>query len=182
MAVEIGLGTLEVKPEKIEALAARVRDRVPDLPVAAEYGYPNPFGSNRNPCSLLTRAEAEAVMGKLAMEPYRSQRATPFAEESGSGCSYYRGKHRVLVLAPTWQDGRSNYGLAAGFTQKVTSATGVGDQSADTLEGPWDQASSALDGTFYFLKGDKMLELQYQIAGIDAAAATKLAKIAVGRL
>jgi hypothetical protein len=58
----------------------------------------------------------------------------------------------------------------------------VGDQSADTLEGPWDQASSALDGTFYFLKGDKMLELQYQIAGIDAAAATKLAKIAVGRL
>lgn len=182
MAIEIGLGTMTVKPEKIEELAAKVRDRVPDLPVAAQYGDPRRRSGGNDPCALVTRAEAEAVMGKLAIDPYRSKKATPFADGDGSSCSYYRGKHRVLVLAPIWEDGRFNFGMGSGLTQQVTTATGVGGQSADTLEGPWDQASSGLDGTLYFLKGDKMLEVQYQIAGIDAAAATKLATIAVGRL
>ena len=66
--------------EKKVALAARVRDRIPDLPFAnpnasvAAAASPGP-----DPCSIITRPEAEAVLGPLVVEPYRVGEPEPFA-------------------------------------------------------------------------------------------------------
>ncbi|MEO5894344.1 MAG: hypothetical protein ABIS06_01440, partial [Vicinamibacterales bacterium] len=68
----------DVPREPMRALAERVRDRIPDLP----FPVTNPYqviqlGPAKDPCSLLTRQEAEAVLGPLAIEPYRSSSNWP---------------------------------------------------------------------------------------------------------
>lgn len=187
MAVIVGMYTPKLftgdqQRDKAIALAALVRERVPDLPVAADRGDPNAEAWGPDPCALITREEAEAVLGKLPIPPYRSEKFTPFADGAGQACTYYRGKHRVLVLTPHWSDGREAFGLASGLTEQVTSNLGVGEQSADTLDGPWDQSKADVDGTLNFLTGDRMLEMGHGMAGIDPATALQLARVAVQRL
>ncbi|MGH7527283.1 MAG: hypothetical protein ACREMX_11325 [Gemmatimonadales bacterium] len=187
MAIIVGMYTPRLftgdeQRDKAIALAGLVRERVPDLPVAAEYGDPNAEGRGPDPCALVTREEAEAFLGKLMVTPYRSKKTTPFADGTGQACTYYRGNHRVLVLTPYWSDGRELFGLASGLTEEITSKLGVGEQSADTLEGSWDQSKADIDGTLNFLNGDRMLEVKYRTAGIDQAGALRLATIAVNRL
>jgi hypothetical protein len=179
MAVQIGYRSVAAPSEKIAELAARVRDRIPDRPVAAEGAHPNAAGTGNDPCGLVIRSEAEAVLGALPVAPYRSRESTPLADGEGPSCSYYRGKHRVLVLTPTWSDGAMSFGMAAGLSQRVASTIG-GGQTADTLEGPWDQAGSGVHGALYFLKSDRMLEVRYREASIDAAA-VRLATAAMRR-
>jgi hypothetical protein len=182
LAVVLGLFTGRVPEDRVIELATLVRDRVPDLPVAAEYGDPNAEAWGPDPCSLVSREEAEAVLGKLMIPPYRSKESTPFADGHGQGCSYYRGNHRVLVLSAEWSDGRETFGLGAGLTDQITSTTGVGEQSADTLDGPWDQAKGDIGGGLSFLVGDRMLEMQYHTSGVDTKGALRLATLAVERL
>jgi len=182
MAVQIGHASVTLAPEKLVELAARVRDRVPDLPVAAPGADPGAGGSGDDPCGLVPRAEAEALLGPLPIAPFRSAESSPFADGDGPSCTYYRGKHRVLVLTPTRSDGKMMFGMAAGLSQRISSVIGAGGQAADTLDGPWDQAGSGIDGALYFLKDDQMLEVQYRAGGIDQAAAVKLAAAAMPRL
>jgi hypothetical protein len=182
MAVVIGAHGPQISGDNLLKLANLVRGRVPDVPVAAEFAEPNGAGHGPNPCALVTREEAEAVLGKLAMRPYRSKSTTPFADRNGEACSYYLGQHRVLVLTAHWSDAKWLFGAGAGLTDEFTTKTGLGEQSADTLDGPWDQAKADLGGALNFLTGDRMLEVQYRTAGIDLPAAMKLARIAVKRL
>lgn len=181
IAVQVGYESMTLPESTIAGLAVRVRDRVPDLPFAAPGANPKATGSGTDPCALLTRTEAESVLGSLPTAPYRSRESTPFADGRGGSCSYYSGRHRVLVLTPTWSDGRAMFGMVAGFNQRVTSTLG-GGESADTLDGPWDQAGSGISGELYFLKGDRMLEILYRTSAIDAASAVRLAAIAMQRL
>lgn len=183
MAVVIGRFGAQVPDTNLYRLAALIRDRVPDLPVAAEYGDPNGAGYGPDPCALVTREEAEAVLGKLPIPPYRSKSSTPFADGSGEACTYYRGQHRVLVITPHWSDAEWLFGAGAGLTDEVTIRTGVGEESADTLEGPWEQSKADLGGgTLNFLTGDRMIEMQYRTAGVELGEALKLARTAVERL
>ena len=183
LAVKVGIYTTRVPGDSIVRLATLVRDRVPDLPMASPEAA-NRFGPSdeRDACILITRAEAEAVLGPLAMPPYRSDHDSPNADPGGAGCSYYLGNHRVFTIDPTWEQGKILFRMAAGMGQKITSVLGSKGESADTLDGTWDQATAGADGTLYFLKGDSMLTVSYRTAAIDAPKAVRLATIAVGRL
>ena len=55
-------------------------------------------------------------------------------------------------------------------------------ETADTLDGPWDDVVLGLDGNLAFLKGDRLLELAYATSSTDQAGALKLARIALERL
>lgn len=182
VAVQIGARGTLLPIAKIEKLAAIARDRIPDLPIAAPLVDPNEVATGKDPCDLVSAADAEAMLGKLTVRPYRSQESTPFVDGSGSSCTYYRGRHRVLILTPTWTDARTQFRMAAGLGQGITSMLGVGEQSADTLDGPWDQATGSVDGRLYFLKGDRMLEMDYKSSGVDAATAVRVATAAVRKL
>lgn len=175
----IGYG---VPKDQLGALAAKVLTKIPDLPTAA----PPPVSDGDretppgDPCSFVTAAEAEKVLGKLVVAPYRSRTTTSMAADNGGSCSYRTPKHRVLVLSPTWEGGQNQLKMAAITTQQTSKILG-GTAEADTLEGPWDQVAGGPGGSVYFLKGDKLIEIQYNASTTDIAGAVSLARIALGR-
>jgi hypothetical protein len=174
-----------VPAEKKAALAARVRDLVTDLPFAYPFqdiGQASP-PSGPDPCSLLTREEAEAVLGKLLAPPYRSHDGGPYAKPNGRSCAYYTAGHHVLVLGPRWTRGKQLFGIGRGVSGIVGLVAADPDrEKADTLDGPWDDVQLGLDGTLEFLKGDQMLEVEYLTSSTDAAGAVRLARLALDRL
>lgn len=165
--------------ERVDSLAAAIVDRIPDLP----FGDRNAAAhdSRADPCALLTRAEAEAVLGKLVVAPYRSRKSTPFANGNGTSCSFYTARHHVLVLTPTRHDGRVVFQAVSGMTQNINGQLAL-SAADDTLDGPWDQTALSMDGTLYLLKGDQMLEMRYRTSSTDLTGALRLAAAALARL
>jgi hypothetical protein len=87
------------------------------------------------------------------------------------------------VVTPTWTRGKQAFQISRGVGTLVTSVAADPDrETADTLDGPWDDALLGLDGALAFLKGDRLLEIGYLTSSTDAAGAVKLARVALGRL
>lgn len=182
LRVEVNVRAAEVTREQTVAIANRVRDAIPDLPFPAERPS-NPVGPD--PCILLSVQEAEAVLGKLIVPPYRSDEETPLAMAQGRSCSYFTAGHHALVLTPTWQYGGSAFEAmrgVGGLLERV--APSLHNDAADTLDsGPWeDAAGDPATGQLYFLKGDRLIELGYLVSSTDFDGAVRLARIVVGRL
>jgi hypothetical protein len=169
------------KDDEGKALAAAVLDSIPDLPFTNDLADVNAKSEDPDPCSLITRAEAEAELGPLAMAPYRSRENSAIAHGNGSSCSYYTGKHRAFVVNPTYKGGAMQYKMSAGVGNLVSGVMG-GAKAPDTLDGPWDQISTNATGALTLLKGDKMVEMQYKESTADYAHAVNLARAAAKRL
>lgn len=198
VSVVVTSQSMEVPRAKLAALAVRIRDRIPDLPFLLppdpmleelnrmQGGGPEPPPSGPDPCGLLSRAEAEAVLGKLVVAPYRSSGNTALVDPRGQGCAYFTSGHHALVLLPHWDSGRMMFGMARGAGGQVAAVLpqlGPDGESADTLDGPWDEvAMNGTTGDLYFLKGDRMLELTYLTSSTDAAGVLRLATLALERL
>lgn len=171
----------EMKDDTKMTLAARVRDRIPNLPFPADNTYQVPtFAADRNPCDLLTKAEAEAVLGPLVVDPYRSIEDTPHVYERGKACSYYVAGHRAFVVTPEWSDGKMLFGMSSGIGGLVGMVAPL-DRAA--LEGPWDKGQvDGPTGALLLLKGDRLLRIDYLVSSTDRAGALKLAAQAMSRL
>ena len=196
IGVQVDRGSFEIPDEKARQLAAAARDKMADRPfanpvdpmldsiriLAGSPAEPPPQGPD--PCALLTRAEAEAVLGPLTVPPYRSAGNSPLFDAYGDSCSYFTGKgHRALTIMPVWSQGQMTFRMAAGMGGMAASATGVDEHlAADTLEGPWDDVMQDMHGTLRFLKGDRLLEVTWVSSSTDRAGALRLAATAVGRL
>ena len=179
--VDVMVQAAEVTREQTVAMANRIREKVADLPFPSERsGVP----SGPDPCVLVTAQEAEAVLGKLVVAPYRSDEGTPLAIENGNSCSYLTAGHHALVLKPTWEYGGSAYEATrmGGIVEKI--APTLHNDAADTLDdGPWEEAgANSTTGELYFLKGDRFLEVGYLTSTTDMNGAVRLARIALGRL
>lgn len=169
----------DVPKEPMQTLAARVRDKIPDLP----FPITNPYqvgASSGDPCSLLTRAEAEAVLGPLAIDPYRSSSEwPPLAHGQGAACAYFTPGHHVFVLAPRWEGGAKSWKIEKGIGGLVGI---VAPQESVVIKGPWEQATTAMAGALLFLKGDRLLEVHYRTSRATRGDAVRLAAIAMPRL
>lgn len=181
LRVDVTVQAAEVTREQTVALANRIRGKIADLPFPSERtGVP----AGPDPCVLVTVREAEAVLGKLVVPPYRSDEGTPLAIENGNSCSYLTAGHHALVLKPTWEYGGTAYEATrlGGIVEKI--APGLHNGAADTLDnGPWEEAgASPTTGELYFLKGDRFLEIGYLASATDMNGAVRLARIALGRL
>jgi hypothetical protein len=131
---------------------------------------------------VLTREEAEAVLGKLVVAPFRTRERTPLADPSGRSCAYLTTGHRVLVLTPTWEYGRMDLNAArmvGGIVRQVADLPGI---EGDTLEGPWDEAAVDLEGELLLLKGEHALGIRYRASSTDAGGAIRLARPSLERL
>jgi hypothetical protein len=182
VTVGVRVREAQVTREQSVAIADRVRDAIPDLPFAAERPA-NDVGPD--PCVLLKVDEAEAVLGKLVVPPYRSDEGTPLATEKGKSCSYFTAGHHVLVLTPTWEYGGMTFDATRSIGALIERVAPVlHDGAADTLDtGPWeDAAGDPATGQLAFLKGDRALELGFLVSSTDFDGAVRLARIAVGRL
>jgi hypothetical protein len=174
-----------VPSAKKEALAARIRDRIADLPFTYPYPVPDettlPPGAD--PCSLLEPNEAEAVLGKLVVPPYRSFEGSPYADPNGSSCAYSTAGHHVLILKPYWTGGKERVAaVRADDALLYAIAKDPDGQMADTLDGPWEDVTTGLNGRIGFLKGDRFLQVAYLTSSTDVAGAVRLARIAIDRL
>ena len=196
IGVQVDRGSFEISDDKAQQLAAAARDKMADRPFANPVdpmldslrrmgGLPAegpPQGPD--PCALLTRAEAEAVLGALVVPPYRSAGNSPLWDPHGESCSYFTGNgHRALTIMPVWSQGQMTFRMAAGMGGMAANATGLDEGlAADTLEGPWDDVMQDMQGMLRFLKGDRLLEVTWVSSGADKAGALRLAAAAVGRL
>jgi hypothetical protein len=169
------------KADEGKALAGAILDGIPDLPFTNDPADPNAKSQDPDPCALITRAEAEAELGPLTMAPYRSRENSAIAHGNGASCSYYTGKHRALVVNPTFDGGAMQYKMMSGVGSMVSSVLG-GAKAPDTLDGPWDQISTNATGSLTLLKGDKMIEMQFKSSTADYGHAVKLARAAATKL
>ena len=171
----------EITKEKKMELAARVRDRIPDLPFPAQNTYQVvTLGGDRNPCDLLTRAEAEAVLGTLTVDPYRAIEYTSEAYEKGKGCAYYTKGHRAFVITAEWQDGAMTFNLSRGVGGLIGAVAPI---EKGSFEGPWDKGQvDGTSGALIFLKGERFLRIDYVTSATDRDGALKLATVAMERL
>ena len=138
--------------------------------------------ANHDPCMLVTRAEAEAVLGTLVADPYRSRQDTSVADASGPTCVYPAGAGRALLVTPEWTYGKMTLDaerLVGGLVRQVADLPGA---VADTLEGPWDDVVVGMSGELLFLKGARSLTIAHQPASTDATSALRLAGPALARL
>ncbi len=180
--VRVMVRSAEVTREQTIAIADHIRGKIADLPFPSERsGVP----SGPDPCVLVTAQEAEAVLGKLVVPPYRSDEGTPLAIENGNSCSYLTAGHHALVLEPTWEYGGMAYEATrgiGGLLEKIAPA--LHNDAADTLDtGPWDEAGAdPATGRLFFLKGERFLEVGYLTSSTDMDGALRLAQIALGRL
>lgn len=182
--VLVELQNLRLPAEAVEALAVRVRDRLPDLPFAHPYaGVPGSPPSGPDPCSVLTRTEAEGVLGRLTVPPYRSRDGSALADPAGASCAYLTPGHHALVVTPEWSYGRTALEATRGVGDLIGSLVNMPGVVADTLEGPWDDAATdAATGDLLFLKGDRLLQIGFATSSTDAAGAVRLARVALDRM
>jgi hypothetical protein len=188
--------TPDLPATRTAALATRVRDAIPDLPfpfprdpdlerMARAAGAPldaEPTGPD--PCALLSPAQAEPVLGKLVVPPYRSADDSPLAVKNGRSCAYFTAGHRAFMVKPHWSSGKMIFGMAKGVGGVVGSvAPDDTAAAADTLEGPWEEAAAnGSTGQMYFLKNDRMLEIMFVTSSTDRAGAVRLARAAMEKL
>jgi hypothetical protein len=194
IGVHVGTQALDVSSSTLEMLAAAVLDRLPDRPftlppdpdlaalAALNPGRPRPpEPSSPDPCALLTRAEAEAVLGPLTVEPYRAAKDSALATPQGESCGYYTTRHRALIITPEWTGGRMLFGMVRGLSGLTAPALGTPGNGASAT-GPWEKAAASTTGGLHFLKGDRMLTLEYRMSPAAKDGALRLAALAVNRL
>ncbi len=187
LGVRIALQTPVVSGDQALALANRIRSRIPDLPFRSDRPLrPRPAGAaaDRDPCSLLAPAETEAVLGKLAVPPYRAEEGSYLAHEDGPSCAYFTAGHRALVLTPTWEYGGMEVEAIRGVGGLIGRiAPALLESPADTLDEEWEEVGAdATTGELYFLHGERLLKVGYVASSTDANGAVKLARLAMRRL
>ena len=185
IAVRIALQTPVVSREQALALANRIRSRIPDLPFRSEIPpRARAGGGEHDPCSLLSSAEAEAVLGKLVVAPYRAEERSYLAHEQGPSCAYFTAGHHALVLTPTWEYGGMEVEAIKGVGGLIGQiAPSLLESPADTLDEEWEEVGAdAMTGELYFLQGERLLKVGYLASSTDANGAVKLARLAMRRL
>ena len=181
--VSLKVQQLKLPPDTVVAIASRVRGRIPEGPMphpAADRSGRAPPGPD--PCTVVTRSEAEDVLGELVADPFRTRERTPLADPSGKSCAYLTAGHRVLVLTPVWNYGGIELSAArmvSGMVKQVADLPGI---EGDTLEGAWDEAVVDLTGELLLRKGGRVLGVRYLMSSTDAAGAIRLAEPALGRM
>jgi len=140
----------------------------------------------QDPCSLVTRAEAEALMGRL--------RGDPTTSDDGSECVFELeaelfGSPIQQTLTVQWRDGFYTLGeerFAAGMAQtamtKSMGQTPDLQQNAGGTGEPWDESQVLLGGRIIVVARDMLFgAVGTGVGGFDESRARELLRIAVRR-
>lgn len=137
-----------------------------------------------NPCSLLTAAEVEAVLGEaLAGPPYRANGTEPSA--TGKSCRYETASFRAITLEVDWSGGGETFGLlnAVSGAAEAGGLKGVlGLSDGTTVRGAWDEARVFMCCQLHALRGDQHVVIDIGATKATIEQAASLADKAVQRL
>jgi hypothetical protein len=140
----------------------------------------NPYKELRDPCVLVSRAEAEKYLGPLAGDPYRAGGTQPSAD--GTTCLYRGANGQTIILDPNnFNGGRMGMKMLGTMGGLVNTALVTESGSADTLEGDWDDVRWTF-GQLNALKGDVLINLDVSGSTAGVVGAADLANIAIHRL
>src|SRR5882762_4175204 len=134
-----------------------------------------------DPCTLVSRAEAEQILGPMRHDPYRVSGPNREPAPTGSYCYYESRTGRRVVMDVDWKDGIMDMRVVAMGGRLVEQAIPTDTGQADTLEGRWDELRMLPGDNLYARKGDQLVSLDYVGSGIGLIGAAKWVHIALGR-
>ncbi|MEP6781275.1 MAG: hypothetical protein ABJC26_15365 [Gemmatimonadaceae bacterium] len=148
--------------------------------------------ADQDPCTLLSAAEAEAFVGRLASPPYRTADGETAGNANGEQCMYRGVDGRQLTVLPLWGGGGMVGGMLKGIPGAIGKAT-AGTQGAglDSLagrvlqsdaKGPWDNATWIPGGSLFVYKGDAQIRIDVSGASGQKSDALAIAKKMVPRV
>jgi len=133
-------------------------------------GDARPYTGKRQPCAMLTTAEAAAALGQTVASV--EQRGTTICEYS------YGSSGQHFDVDYTWQGGGMTMGLTRGAMKHV-----AGMDTFTTVEGVGDEAYMAPGNSALMMrKGDVMVNIDLRESGVSAEAAENMARKIAGRL
>lgn len=124
-------------------------------------------------CTLLTQAEAEAVLGPLVR--------APFPDSTGKGCAFETAGDRQFVIRPEWTYGKFELDIERMTGGMVAMVGYTPDAVADTLEGSWDEVAFGVTGIVFRVKA-RALTVTYANSATNLSGALKLSHHALERL
>lgn len=135
---------------------------------------------SHDPCALLTRAEAEQVIGGLRHDPYRvDSRGDPLPD--GASCRYETPNGRHLIMDVTFDGAQLGMRAISLGVQIASPVFGNDSVQLASLHGHWDELH-LIPGHLMARAGDAMVDVGYQGSGTGIAGAAKLADQALGRI
>jgi len=134
-----------------------------------------------DPCTLVSRAEAERILGPMRHDPYRVAGTSREPAPSGSHCYYESRNGRRVVMDVDWKDGIMGMKVLGMMGRLVEQAIPTDSGQADTLEGRWDELRMLPGDNLYARKGDQLVSIDYVGSGIGLIGAAKWVHIALGR-
>ena len=134
-----------------------------------------------DPCTLVSRAEAEQILGPMRHDPYRVAGPNRDPAPGGSYCYYESRNGRRVVMDVDWKDGIMGMKVVAMGGRLVEQAISTDTGQADTLEGRWDELRMLPGDNLYARKGDQLVSIDYIGSGIGLIGAAKWVHIALGR-
>ena len=179
--------TMEQAAQLVNAALPRIGKPLPingDSGVDAALAQDAQRPKERPVCSLLTRAEAEAVLGPLTAEPTGSDRDCTWRYQRKG----IDGKLRdwPMEVNLRWRGGfadlRDSVQLAGKVMSSLVGGGASGGEAAAPesakIEGPWDEAASTVD--FMAVRKDVIVRIDLRMA--DEATAQKFAGALLGKL
>ena len=135
--------------------------------------------SGGDPCTLLSRGEAEQVIGPLRHDPYRTD-GSGAPDPDGSTCRYETQAGRHLSMEVSFDGARIGM-RAIGLGAQIASPV-FGSDSAQlgAVRGHWDEVH-LIPGHLMARKGDAMVDMDYMGSRAGLAGAARLADIALDR-
>lgn len=135
----------------------------------------------KDPCTLVSRAEAEQILGLLRHDPWRVGGTNREAESNGGYCYYEARNGRRVIMDVEWTDGKMGMQVLGMMGRLVEQAIPTDSGQADTLEGRWDELRMLPGNNLYARKGDQLVSIDYNGSGIGLIGAAKWVHIALGR-
>ena len=120
----------------VPLLAACSKEQQARLAQMASQGGAVSAAGGNDPCTLVSRAEAEGLLGPLRHDPFRvNSGGNRVPEPNGGACFYEAANGRRVIMDVDWKDGQMGMrvvGMGGRLAEQViTTDTG----QADTLEG-----------------------------------------------
>ena len=140
------------------------------------------LAQKEDPCALVSRAEAEQILGPLRHDPWRVGGTTREVAPNGDHCYYEARSGRRVIIDVDWKDGKMGMQVLGMMGRLVEQAIPTDSGQADTLEGRWDELRMLPGDNVFARKNDQMVAIDYLGSGIGLIGAARFAHIALGRM
>ncbi|HTI06876.1 MAG TPA: hypothetical protein VL549_16360 [Gemmatimonadales bacterium] len=151
------------------------------MPIACA-GQARTTRNGNDPCTLVSRAEAERILGPMRHDPYRVAGTNREPAATGSYCYYEARNGRRVIMDVDWTDGRQEMKIVGMMGSLVEQVISTDSGQADTLDAHWDELRMLPGNNLYARKGDQLVQLDYNGSRIGIVGAAKFVNIALDRM